>query len=232
MMYLQNILFPYIDCKREQLKLGANFPALVIDNFKAQRTEKMLKLLEEYHIRVVMVPSNCTDRLQPLDISVKVTMRWYCLSMHYWTSMVVTQECIPAGDPLSMRVPTFHSVHSPYCSSTYQTLSLGLTHSFLRLTNALLKYRYVCFHYSILLYIFLVFQVKHVQHLLFAVCTLNPCKPSVSFLFHCQWNHHDCTASIPIYCPFNKSIYKGIFMSRALKLVFWSPMCSATRRRV
>ena len=44
--YLQDILFPYIDCKREQLKLGANFPALVIfDNFKAQRTEKVLKLL-------------------------------------------------------------------------------------------------------------------------------------------------------------------------------------------
>ena len=74
--YLQNILFPYIDCKREQLKLGVNFPALVIfDNFKAQRTEKVLKLLEDHHIRVVMVPANCTDRLQPLDISVNKSIK-------------------------------------------------------------------------------------------------------------------------------------------------------------
>ena len=43
--YLHNILFPYIDCKREELKLGPYFPAVVIfDNFKAQRTEKVLKL--------------------------------------------------------------------------------------------------------------------------------------------------------------------------------------------
>lgn len=53
--YLHNILFPYIDCTREELKLGPNFPAVVIfDNFKAQRTEKVLKLLEEDNIRVVM----------------------------------------------------------------------------------------------------------------------------------------------------------------------------------
>ena len=36
-LYLQNILFPYIDCKREELNLEVNFPILVIfDNFKAQ----------------------------------------------------------------------------------------------------------------------------------------------------------------------------------------------------
>ena len=70
-VHLQNILFPYIDCKREQLKLGANFPVLVIfDNFITQRTEKVLKLLEDHHIHVVMVPANCTDQLQLLDISV------------------------------------------------------------------------------------------------------------------------------------------------------------------
>ena len=74
--YLQNILFPYIDCKREELNLGVNFPALVMfDNFKAQRTEKVLKLLEDHHIHEVMVPANCTDRLQPLDISVNKSIK-------------------------------------------------------------------------------------------------------------------------------------------------------------
>ena len=39
--YVQNTFFPYIDCKREQLKLGENFPALVIfDNFKKLREQR------------------------------------------------------------------------------------------------------------------------------------------------------------------------------------------------
>ena len=35
----------------------------------------MLKLLEDHHIRVVMVPANYTDRLQPLDISVNKSIK-------------------------------------------------------------------------------------------------------------------------------------------------------------
>ena len=87
-VYLQNILFPYIDCKREQLKLGANFPVLVIfDNFKAQRTEKVLKLLEDHHIHVVMVPANCMDRLQPLDVSVNKSIKvLLCQEFQNWYS--------------------------------------------------------------------------------------------------------------------------------------------------
>ena len=74
--YLHNILFLYIDCTREELKVGPNFPAVVIfDNFKAQRTEKVLKLLEEHNVRVVMVLANCTDPLQPLDISVNKSIK-------------------------------------------------------------------------------------------------------------------------------------------------------------
>ena len=90
-----------------------------------------------------------------------------------------------------------------YCS-TYQILSLGSTHSFLRLTNVLLKHRYVCFHCSILLYTFVVFQVECMWRLLSTTCTVKPCKPLVSLLFLSQWNHRDCTASIPMHCPFNR----------------------------
>ena len=47
--------------------------------------------------------------------------------------------------------------------TAYQTLSLGSTRSFLRLTNVSLKHRYICFHCSVLLYTFVVFQVERVQ---------------------------------------------------------------------
>lgn len=56
--------------KRRQLHLEDDHPALVIfDVFKGQCTD-VLKMLEDNHIERVVVPANCTDRLQPLDLSV------------------------------------------------------------------------------------------------------------------------------------------------------------------
>ena len=69
--YIEEIILPYLSKKRRELKLSENYPALMIfDNFKAQCTGAVLKLLDENYISVVMVPPNRTDRLQPLDVSV------------------------------------------------------------------------------------------------------------------------------------------------------------------
>ena len=71
MQYIDKILFPYIKRKREELQLERNYPALVIfDNFTGQNTEKVLKHLKNNCIHYIQVPANCTDRLQPLDVSV------------------------------------------------------------------------------------------------------------------------------------------------------------------
>ena len=57
--------------KRSELGLSSDHHGLVIfDWFKSQYTEVMLKTLEDNNIDVLLVPANCTDRLQPLDISV------------------------------------------------------------------------------------------------------------------------------------------------------------------
>jgi len=43
---------------------------LFFDNFNAQCTEAILKYLDSNNINVVLIPPNCTGRLQPLDLSV------------------------------------------------------------------------------------------------------------------------------------------------------------------
>ena len=69
--YLDNILLPYITTTRAKCKLDATQPALVIfDTFRGQCTEWILSKLEEKSVRVVIIPTNCTDRSQPLDLRI------------------------------------------------------------------------------------------------------------------------------------------------------------------
>ena len=76
--YIERILLPYVRDKRKELKLAADYPALVIlDKFTGQGTENLLKLLEDNNIYFVMVPANCTDRLQPMDVSVNKPAKDY-----------------------------------------------------------------------------------------------------------------------------------------------------------
>ena len=48
---------------------------VIFDRFKDQCTEAVLKMLEENHIDILLVPANCTNRLQPLDISVNKAVK-------------------------------------------------------------------------------------------------------------------------------------------------------------
>ena len=69
--YVLKLLLPYIDGKRSTIKLTSDHPALAIfDRFHGQCTDNTLGLLHTNNVCVVIVPPNCTERLQPLDVSV------------------------------------------------------------------------------------------------------------------------------------------------------------------
>ena len=69
--YINKIILPYICNKRKQLKLPPDQCAvLIFDNFKGQCTSELLTLLDDSDVNVILIPPNCTDRLQPLDLSV------------------------------------------------------------------------------------------------------------------------------------------------------------------
>ena len=92
--YITKVIVPYIERIRSELPQShepSPQPALVIfDVFKGHMCQTTINLLMENNIHFVHMPPNCTDRLQPLDISVnkpcKDFMRnkfieWYSLKV-------------------------------------------------------------------------------------------------------------------------------------------------------
>ena len=94
MDYVHAILLPYIQKKRKEYNLSATHSALVIfDQFKGQLTETFRKFLDLKNVLVVEVPPHCTDRLQPIDLSVNKAIK-DCLRSKFqlWYAMNVSQQ--------------------------------------------------------------------------------------------------------------------------------------------
>ena len=93
--YNEKIILPHVTQKRKHLNLDDSHSALVIfDVFKGQCTDNVFKLLEENNIEVVIVPSNCTNRLQPLDLTVNKSVKTFYAKQF---SRVVWECCIRAA---------------------------------------------------------------------------------------------------------------------------------------
>ena len=72
--FADKILKPYINSKREVH--GQDKPCLLIfDQFKAHLTQSFTEKVQELNGRVVMVPPNMTDYLQPLDLSFNKSLK-------------------------------------------------------------------------------------------------------------------------------------------------------------
>lgn len=69
--YIKNIIIPYVDKIKDELDLPLGKKALVIfDCFRGQLSAEFLELLKSNRLVYVCVPPNCTDLLQPMDLSV------------------------------------------------------------------------------------------------------------------------------------------------------------------
>ena len=94
MDYIKKIIVPFMVEKRKVLKLPSDHPGLVVfDVFKGQCTEAVFNLLEENNILRVMVPPNCTDQLQPLDLSVNKAAKDYMRSrFQEWYGSIIHKQ--------------------------------------------------------------------------------------------------------------------------------------------
>ena len=69
--YIENIIVPDVKKTREDFGVIPDQVALAIfDHFKGQMTDKVYECLEKHNIHSVLIPASCTDKLQPMDISV------------------------------------------------------------------------------------------------------------------------------------------------------------------
>jgi len=107
MRYLENILFPYFEAKRAELQLDADFPCLVIyDRFRGQCTPRITSMLKKRHIYIVIVPANCTDRLQPLDVSVNKSVKAFLRNQFQdWYATCMCQQMRIRSDEKTPLVP-------------------------------------------------------------------------------------------------------------------------------
>ena len=92
--YVNEILIPYVTDKRKELKLAMDYPALVLlDTFKGQCTNEVYDLLTRNNILYIIIPANCTDKLQPLDLSVnKAAKDFMKREFQEWYGRVINQQ--------------------------------------------------------------------------------------------------------------------------------------------
>ena len=83
------------------------------------------KLLEKNNIYVVSVPANCTERLQPMDLSVNKSVKEYMRSMFGdWHSMQV-QHQLDEGEeilPVDLGMSTMKQLGARWLVSLYDYL--------------------------------------------------------------------------------------------------------------
>ena len=72
--YVEQIIVPYIDKKRQDLDLEKSHTALVLfDRFRGHTTATIESMLQKNI--AVLIPPNCPDKLQLMDVSIKKPMK-------------------------------------------------------------------------------------------------------------------------------------------------------------
>ena len=89
--YINNVIVPFVEKVRAE---DSEKPSLAIfDCFKGQLTENVVSLLEQNNIHSVIVPPNCTDRLQPLDLTVNKSAKSFLQrEFRDWYATEVTKQ--------------------------------------------------------------------------------------------------------------------------------------------
>ena len=127
--YVMKILIPFINKKKEELKLPQEQRALVIfDQFKGQLTDRFLKLLEQSNLSVVTIPAHCTDRLQPMDVSVNKAVKSFLQNeFQEWYSQTICQQLNEGTSvtPVDLRLSVIKPLGAKWMIKLYDYMRLN-----------------------------------------------------------------------------------------------------------
>ena len=113
--HLQEIIFPYLEKKKEELGLPDDQKALLIyDVFKGQKTDKVLKMIEDNHCVSVYVPPNLTHIFQVLDLTINGNAKQF-LNKKFsdWYSGQVTKQLSDGVNICDVKIATGLTVMKP-----------------------------------------------------------------------------------------------------------------------
>ncbi len=128
--YIEKILTPYVNQKRRELSLDIQHPALVIfDRFKGQCTSSVLLALEKQNFLIVVVPANCTDRLQPLDVSLNKSAKEFLRrKFHEWYADQVRlqlQNCEDESSHVDLKLSVIKPLGATWLKELYDYFKMN-----------------------------------------------------------------------------------------------------------
>ena len=97
-----------------------------LDVFKGQQAEDFMEILERNNIHVVSIPANCTDRLQPMDLSVNKSVKKFMRNkFREWYASQLQKHLDKDTDslnPVDLRLSTLKPVGAQWLISLYDYL--------------------------------------------------------------------------------------------------------------
>ena len=124
--YIEAVIVPYMVEKRKQLGLDSKHNGLVIlDEFKGQTTNRVLNLLQRHHLFYVIVLANCTDRLQPLDVSLNRAAKQFLRKKFenwYADNIVAQKNTRKELEPVDRRLAIVKPIAAKWMISLYDYL--------------------------------------------------------------------------------------------------------------
>ena len=121
LQYVEHIVVPYIEKMRDSV--GDKAALVIMDNFKGQVTKSVTSLLEDHNIHICLLPTNTTDLLQPMDISVnKPAKDFLKRKFNEWYTEQVMKQLEDTGDdledaqlqPIEMEMPVMKEISAKW----------------------------------------------------------------------------------------------------------------------
>ena len=119
----ESVIVPYMTQKKAQLGLDLKLTRLLtFDEFKGQTISRELNLLQNNDIMYVIIPPNCTDRLQPLDVSVSRAAKQFLQSKfeNWYADNIVAQKNIDKDiEPVDMKLSIVKTIAAKWMIGLY-----------------------------------------------------------------------------------------------------------------